>query len=131
MSSSNHLQIMENPVLLGINIISIVSCLLVFYFGFKAIRPMKTALKLILLISLCDLIICLANLYSLYSPEDGECNVDGFFKIFASWSGMFICSLISLLYYLTIKEFGASTATKLFRAAFVVSIMITAFLALM
>ena len=121
----------DNPFLLAINIISILSSLILFYYGFTASKPMRTALKLVLLISLCDCFVCLTNVSSLIKSESHGCPVIGTFKYFCSWLQLFLCSLISLLSYLTMKEFGRFSIARLFRVAIMFCALLSLFLALM
>ena len=133
MSSSKNL-VMHNPILLTISVISMISALFFFYLGYKSQKPMKTALKLIILISACDFITCMANLSSLMEPNESaqsECQISGFIKYFVGWAELFFYSLISLLSYLTLKEFGRFSISKMFRVAIISCIALTSLLSLM
>ena len=123
--------LVTNPILLAVNFISFISCLLIFYQGFKAVKPLKTAFKLIMLISFCDFVVCISNFTSMINFEEVECPILGFLTSFATWSGLFCCSLISLVSYLKLKNYGNYTISKVLRGAVLLSSIGSVFFALM
>ena len=124
-------QIARNPIVLSISSVSVLCCVFVIYRGCKTPKPMKTATRLIILVSLCDFTICLTNFFSIIESDSPDCSLIGSIKHFASWNELCFCSLISMLSYLTLKNFGKFCISKAFKIAIMCCLILTLFIALM
>ena len=91
-----------------------VACLMMFYQVYQSKTPKRTALRLIILVSVSDFINCLLNYFAYFFPFTSiNCDILGFLKDFNTWIEMLLYSLISLLSYLTLKNFGAFAISRI------------------
>ena len=123
--------VIHNPLFIITNSLSTIACLYLFYRGCRINGPMRTAFKLILLTGLCDFLCCILNFALFIDLSDSLCQMTSFLRAIALWMGLFCCSLISLLSYLTLKEFGSFSIIRTFRLAIFGSVFLSILLATM
>ena len=93
---------------------------------------MRTALRLIVLVSVSDFTSCILSYLGYFIPFTGtSCDILAFWKIFITWMVMLLCSMISLLSYLTLKGFGGFAIARTFKIAVVVCTLVSTVSALM
>ena len=89
--------ITSNPFFICVNLLSVISCSILFYRGFQAEKPMKMPLTLVLLLTLADFFGCIFNLLPQFiHVDDLDCQIIGFGRSISIWTGLFFGSLISL-----------------------------------
>ena len=112
------------PLFYAVNIISILGCILVFYKIYKTRRPLKIAIRRILLLNTSDFALNLVNIALLFLPATSEnCNILGPIKTFTVWISFYWCYAISLLVYLTMKGCPKARIESIFVGVNVSSIL--------
>jgi len=112
-----------------INILSILSCLIVFYIGFKIEKTRTVAIKLILLLSFSDMLGNISNFISLIffnvDTTTAQCKLIMFIRMLGGLTALLWASLISLLSYLTLGKKAGSNRNVLFKRIIIICLTVT------
>ena len=105
-----------DPIFISLNCLSIISCVIVFFGIVFTQKPLTTALKLILLLTVSDFgISCMSLSGHFIGVNYDSCQYIGLFAAFFGWTSVFWCSCLSLLAYLTMGGFAKYNIVNLFR----------------
>ena len=111
--------IIYNPFFIAANTLTVITSMILFYRGIIAPKPIRTALKLILLVTLSDFCNSVCSFLSYVDPGDTFCQAIAFVRTVSNWTALFWCSLISTLSLLTMRDFTGFRISNVFKKAMI------------